>query len=97
MNHALPVLRRTARWMGPAVALLLSAALVLAGTHHHSDLRTHDVCVLCTSANAPAVATSLAPSVAAPAAAPLKFEAVCLTPHSRLAPLRHPARAPPAA
>jgi hypothetical protein len=70
---------------------------VLAGTHQHSDLRTHDACVLCTVAHAPAIATAPSAPLATPLAAPLRFVAARLTLHSRLTCRRHPARAPPAA
>ncbi|MGH7741688.1 MAG: hypothetical protein ACRENS_06665 [Candidatus Eiseniibacteriota bacterium] len=97
MDHALPALRRSSRWLGLAAAGVLATVLVVGSLHHHTDLRDHDACVLCQVANAPAVAAVRAPVLAAPAVKPLPLLASPSQPIARLVVRRHAARAPPTA
>jgi hypothetical protein len=95
--NALQPLRRTARWLGPMMTVLLAAVLATGTLHDHTSAAARDGCVLCTAAHAPALPASLTAALAAPVPAPHDPPAPPLLAHSRPAPHRFASRAPPAA
>ena len=97
MTHPLKPLRRIARWLGPALVVLLSAILATGSVHDHTSVAARDGCVLCTAAHAPALPAALTAAPAAPLPAPHQPLAWPLAAASRRTPHRFASRAPPAA
>jgi hypothetical protein len=97
MKQPLDALRRTARWLGPMMIVLLAAVLATGSFHDHISAAARDGCVLCTAAHAPALPATMTATVAAPIPAPHDPPALPLLTYSRPAPHRFCSRAPPSA
>ena len=97
MKLPLDALRRTARWLGPAMIVLLAAVLATGTVHDHTSVAARDGCVVCTAAHAPALPASLTAALSTPVPAPHDPPPPPRFAHSRPAPRRFASRAPPAA
>ena len=60
--------------MGPALAVVLTCALLLVGVHHHSDGAGSHPCALCNASHASAAATGTGAAVPIPARLPERID-----------------------
>ena len=58
--------RRSTRWLGAPLALLLAVAVLVGAAHHHYGPQSHDPCAICTAGHTPAVAPTLAAAPSQP-------------------------------
>ena len=97
MEHRLSFFRRVARWLGPALTVLLLGIVLIGGVHHHGALDSHHACALCTAAHAPAVGTNPAPAPSASLAVASPIGSPASEPRVRFAVRGIASRAPPTA
>ena len=97
MERSLTFFRRAARWLGPALALLLVGVVVMGSAHHHGALDGDHACAVCTAAHAPAISSGAAPTLATPAATTRYEHSPNLEPRVRPAVRGIASRAPPSA
>ena len=74
MRSPLAVLRRASGLVGPALAVVLTCALLLVGAHHHGDGVGSHPCALCNASHASAAATGTGAAVPIPARLPERID-----------------------
>jgi len=93
MGIRLEHLRASARWLSPALGLLLLFGVWALGIHQHRGERDHGTCVACSASHSPAVVADAAPApagfpsldelpVARPELAPLPAAPVSASPRA---------------
>jgi len=74
MRSPLAVLRRASGLVGPALAVVLTCALLLVGAHHHSDSVGSHPCALCNASHTSAAATGTDAANPTPALLPERID-----------------------
>jgi len=74
MRSPLAVLRRASGLVGPALAVVLTCALLLVGAHHHGDGVGSRPCALCNASHASAAAIGTDAANPTPALLPERID-----------------------